>query len=223
LGEWIESADQLRNARALAHEATQATYCAGLLVDEGFARWKGGDNRGALDCLVPGLVAVDRLASDDIDEGAYLLRKRAGHTMMWIASNAAGTPPKEFAEPPPAFCSGMEPVKEPRGPSTPSDAMWTHVLQFEFAAELGNEQFRAHETRLETLRFGIIRFTFDRLRLQYRLRNLVFDDFVEWQAISQIPSPCAGSTTKMAASDLPTPFPRTQWRLIASNVMPRQC
>jgi hypothetical protein len=28
--------------------------CAGLLVDEGYARWKGGDNRAAPQCLVEG-------------------------------------------------------------------------------------------------------------------------------------------------------------------------
>jgi tetratricopeptide (TPR) repeat protein len=178
LGEWTESADWLRSARALADEVKQTTYCAGLLVDEGFARWKGGDNRGALDCLARGLTAIDRLASDDADENAYLLRKRAGHTMMWIANNVS-TLPKEFSEPPPACCSSLEPVKEARGPSTPSDAMWTHILQFEFAAELGDEQFRTHEAGLKASRYGVIRYIFDRLRLQHRLRNLAFDDFVE--------------------------------------------
>jgi hypothetical protein len=179
LGDWTESANWLRSARALAAEVNQATYCAGLLVDEGFARWKGGDNRGALDCLVRGFTAIDRLAPDEADESAYLLRKRAGHTMMWIAYSAAGTRPKDFSEPPPACCSGLEPVKEARGPSTPSDAMWTHVLQFEFAAELGDEQFRPHEAGLKASRYGVIRFTFDRLRLQRRLRYLAFDDLVE--------------------------------------------
>jgi len=179
LGEWTESADWLRSARALADEVTQTTYCAGLLVDEGFARWKGGDNRSALDCLVRGLTAIDQLASDDADEGAYLLRKRAGHTMMWIANIAASTRPKDFSEPPPACCSSLEPVKEARGPSTPSDAMWTHILQFEFAAKLGDEHFRAHEAQLKASRYGVIGFIFDRLRLQHRLRNLAFDDFVE--------------------------------------------
>jgi hypothetical protein len=179
LGEWTESADWLRSARALADEVNQATYCAGLLVDEGFARWKGGDNRGALDCLVRGLTAIDRLAPDDADENAYLLRKRAGHTMMWIANNAAGTTPKEFSEPPPACCSSLEPAREARGASTPSDAMWVHILQFEFVAELGDEQFRTHEARLKASRYGIMRFAFDRLQLQHRLRNLAFDDFME--------------------------------------------
>jgi hypothetical protein len=179
LAEWTEAADWLRSARALADDVNQATYCAGLLVDEGFARWKGVDNRGALDCLVEGLTAIDRLPADDADESAYLLRKPAGHTMMWITSTAAGTPPKDFSEPPPACCSSLEPVKEARVPATPSDAMWAHILEFEFAAELGDEQFRTHEARLKASRYGVIRFTFDGLRLQCRLRSLALDDFVE--------------------------------------------
>ena len=148
-------------------------------MDEGFARWKGGDNGGALERLTQGLTAIDRLASDDVDESAYLLRKRAGHTMMWMAGTAAGTAPTEFSEPPPACCSSLEPVKEARGPSTPSDAMWTHILQFEFAAKLGDEQFRAHQNQLKTSRYGIIRFAVDRLRLHRRLSDLAFEDFVE--------------------------------------------
>jgi len=178
LGEWTEAANWLRGARTLAG-VDQATYRAGLRVDEGFARWKGGDNRGALDCLVEGLTAIDQLPTDDADEGAYLLRKRAGHTIMWVANTAGGTPPKNFSEPPPACCSSLEPVKEARVPSTPSDAMWAHVLEFEFVTEIGDEQFRAHETGLKASRYGLIRFTFDRLRLQRRVRSLVLDDFVE--------------------------------------------
>jgi hypothetical protein len=179
LGEWTDAANWLRGARALADDVNQATYCAGLLVDEGFARWKGGDNRGALARLVKGLTAVDRLPADDADESAYLLRKRAGHTIMWIANTAAGAPPKNFSEPPPACCSSLEPVKEARVSSTPSDAMWAHILEFEFVAEIGDEQFRAHEAGIKASRYGLIRFTFDRVRLQHRLRSLALDDFLE--------------------------------------------
>ena len=179
LGEWTEAATWLRGARALAADVNEATYCAGLLVDEGFARWKGGDNRGALGCLVEGLTAIDRLPADDVDESAYLLRKRAGHTMMWIANSVADWPPKGFLEPSPAICSSLEPVKEAGVPSTPSDVMWLHILEFEFLAELGGEQFRAHEARLKASHYGVIRFMFDSLRLQHRLRSLTLDDFVE--------------------------------------------
>jgi hypothetical protein len=179
LNQWTEAADWLRSARELADDVNQATYCAGLFVDQGYARWKGGDDRAALQCLVEGLAAIDQLPSDHADENAYLLRKRAGHTIMWIANTAAGTPPRDFPAPPPACCSSLDPVKEARVPSTPSDAMWTHVLEFEFVAELGDEQFRAHEAQLKASRYGLIRFTFDRLRLRRRLRSMMLDDFVE--------------------------------------------
>jgi hypothetical protein len=179
LEEWKESADWLRGARELADDVDQATYCAGLLVDEGYARWKGGDYRFALDCLVEGLTAIDGLQSDDADENAYLLRKRAGHTVMWIANTASGTPPKGFSPPPPACCSNLEPVKEAKLPSTPSDAMWAHLLGFEFVAGLGDDLFRAYEARLQASQYGLIRFIFDQLRVQHRLRSMTFADFVE--------------------------------------------
>jgi len=179
LGEWIEAADWLRRAAVLAVDVSQATYRAGLLVDQGFARWKGGDNRGAFECLVEGVTAIDRLPADDADESAYLLRKRAGHTAMWIANSVAGTPPKEFSEPPPALCSSPEPTTEVRPPSTPSDATWLNILEFEFAAKLGDQQFRSHEERLKASRYGLIRLSFDGLRIRSRLRSLALDDFVE--------------------------------------------
>src|SRR5258708_3961099 len=142
-------------------------------------RWKSGDNPDALEWLVQGLTAIDRLPADDADENAYLLRKRAGHTFMWIARSAAGTPPGRFSEPPPACCSSLEPVKEAKVPSTPSDAMWVHILEFEFVAGLGDEQFRANESRLKASRYGLTRFMFNRLRLQRRLQSVALDDFVE--------------------------------------------
>jgi hypothetical protein len=179
LEQWTESADWLCNARGLADNVNQAMYCAGLLVDEGYARWKGGDNRAALRCLVEGLDAIDRLPPDDSDENVYLLRKRAGHTIMWMANVAAGKAPKGLAAPPPACCSSLEPVKAARLPSTSSDVMWLQLLELEFGAGLGDEQFRAHEERLKTSIYGVVRLSFNQLRLQRRLRSGALDDLVE--------------------------------------------
>jgi len=61
----------------------------------------------------------------------------------------------------------------------PSDAMWAHLLEFEFVAKLGDKQFRRHEARLKGSRYGLVRFAFDQLRLQHRLRCVALDDFVE--------------------------------------------
>jgi hypothetical protein len=44
-------------------------------VDEGFSRWKGGNSRGALDSLVEGLTAIDRLPADDADEKCFSTAK----------------------------------------------------------------------------------------------------------------------------------------------------
>jgi len=179
LDNWAESADWLRSARSLADDINQAIYCAGLLVDEGYARWKGGDNGSALECLVAGFCAIDRLPSDDADDNIYLLRKRAGHTIMWIANTTAGKLPEGFSAPPPACCSSLEPVKAARLPPTSSDIMWAQLLEFEFVAGLGDEQFRAHEERLKVSIYGVVRLSFNQLRLQVRLRNAALGDLVE--------------------------------------------
>jgi len=179
LDEWTESADWLLSARRLADDANQAIYCAGLQADEGYAHWKGGANRAALQCLIEGLSAIDRLPSDDADENIYLLRKRAGHTIMWMANVGAGKPPKGFSAPPPACCSSLESVKAARLPSTSSDVMWVQLLEFEFVAGLGDEQFRVHKARLKASNYGVVRLTFNQLRLQRRMRSAVLDDLVE--------------------------------------------
>ena len=179
LDNWAEAADWLRSARSLADDINQAIYCAGLLVDEGYARWKGGDNGSALQCLVAGLCAIDRLPSDDADDNIYLLRKRAGHTIMWIANTTAGKLPEGFSAPPPACCSSLEPVKAARLPPTSSDIMWVQLLEFEFVAGLGDEQFRAHEEHLKASIYGVVRLSFNQLRLQLRLRNAALEDLVE--------------------------------------------
>lgn len=46
-------------------------------------------------------------------------------------------------------------------------------------AGLGDQHFRAHEARLKTSRYGLIRFTFDQLRFPRRLRSMMLDDFAE--------------------------------------------
>lgn len=176
---WIEAADWLQSARGLADDVNQAIYCAGLLVDEGYARWKGGDNRAALACLVEGLCAIDQLAPDETDDNIYLLRKRAGHTLMWMANTTAGKQPAGFEAPPPACCSSLEPVKAAKLPSTSSDIMWVELLEFEFVAGLGDAHFRAHEARLKTSIYGVVRLSFNQLRLQRRLRSAALDDLVE--------------------------------------------
>jgi tetratricopeptide (TPR) repeat protein len=62
LNEWAEAAEWFRRARAHADQSDdQRNFPAGLLVDEAYAHWKGGDNHAALDCLVEGFTAIDQL------------------------------------------------------------------------------------------------------------------------------------------------------------------
>jgi hypothetical protein len=179
LGQWAEAASWLRRARDLADNVRQPAYRPGLLIDEGFARWKSGDNRGALECLADGLTVIDQLPPDDADQQAFLLRKRAGHTFMWIATKGAGGSTGDFPEPPPACCSNLESMQDTSVPSTPSDVMWEHLLQFEFVAECGTDLFNAHEARIKASPYAPVRFTFNHLRIRHRLRHMMLADFVE--------------------------------------------
>jgi hypothetical protein len=100
--------------------------------------------------------------------------------------------------------------------------IWAYILEFELVAELGDEQFCTHEAR-NASRYGLIRFNFDRLRLQRRLHSLALDDFVEVVADWMQSFTPYRRYYKEGASDLPTRFPRTQQRLITSNLMLRSC
>jgi tetratricopeptide (TPR) repeat protein len=180
LDEWKEAAEWLHGAWELSKDNDNAIYRAALLIDEGYAWWRAGDIDRALQRLAEGMTAIVQLPPDDADEGAYLLRKRAGYTLQWMAHAAEGRLRGEESAPPAfALCSGMEPVAEARVPSTPEDAMWVHLLEFEFFASCGDSLFLEHEVRLSASPYGLIRFSFDRLRMRYRLRNLAFHDFVE--------------------------------------------
>ena len=57
--------------------------------------------------------------------------------------------------------------------------MWVQLLEFEFVAGLGDEQFRVHEERLKASIYGVVRLSFNQLRLQRRLRSGALDNLVE--------------------------------------------
>jgi hypothetical protein len=48
-------------------------------------------------------------------------------------------------------------------PSTPSDATWLDVLEFEFAVGLGDAQFQTMEARLNASPYGLMRFAFEHI------------------------------------------------------------
>jgi len=179
VGEWAEAADWFADARKRTGRGENPLYEAALLIDEGFARWKAGDSPAALSRLADGVAAIELLPPDETDERAYALRKRAGHTVMWIAAVSDGTPTGTFTEPPPAFGSSLNPVSGPRDPSTPHDIMWAQITEFEIAADLGDDVFRKTEARLVGSPYGLVRVSFGFTRVRHRLKYLQLDDLVE--------------------------------------------
>jgi hypothetical protein len=179
LGEWAEAADWLADARERTGKGANALYEAALLIDGGYARWKAENSPAALSLLTDGVAAIELLPPDDTDERAYALRKRAGHTVMWIAALSDGKSTGTFTEPPPACCSRLDPVSGPRDPSTPHDIMWAHLTEFEIAADLGDDVFRKSEARLVRSPYGLVRVYFGFTRARHRLKYLLLDDLVE--------------------------------------------
>ena len=175
---WAEAADWLKTAQATAgHD--QGPYHAGLIVDEAYARWKAGNTAAALDRLVAGVSAIDALAPDAIDRKAFMVRKRAGHVIMYMARAAAGHTLADLLEPPPATCSLLEVLDTPDLPPTSSDGLWSLVVEFELEADLGDAILRVHENHLRASPFGLVRMSFGMTRIRQRLRALTFADFVE--------------------------------------------
>ena len=179
LAEWGEAGDWLADARERTGKGANPVYEAALLIDEGYARWKVGDLPAALLRLANGLAAIEQLAPDETDERAYALRKRAGHTIMWVATVTDGASTGAFSEPPPGFCSSLNPVSGAKDLSTPHDIMWAHLVAFELSADLGSRFFREHEERLVGSPFGVVRVNFGFTRFKRRLKDLSLNDLVE--------------------------------------------
>jgi hypothetical protein len=179
LGGWGEAADWFADARERTGRGDNPLYEAALLIDEGYARWKAGDSSSALALLTDGVKAIEALPPDDADERAYALRKRAGHTIMWIAALSDDKETGTFTEPPPACCSSLNPVSGPRYPSTPHDTMWAQLTEFEVAADLGDDVFRKSEARLAGSPYGLVRVSFGFTRVRHRLKYLQLDNLVE--------------------------------------------
>jgi hypothetical protein len=181
LNEWQESADWLATARERTGSGANPLYEAALLIDEGYARWKAGDNTAALARLNEGLHSIERLPRDldDANGQAALLRKRAGHTVMWMAGVAGGSPRGGDSAPTPAWCSRLDPYSGPRLVPTPHDLMWAHLLEFEMAVGLGDDLLRAHEVALGRSPYGLVRVSVGLIRIRHRLKTLALDALVE--------------------------------------------
>jgi hypothetical protein len=177
--QWSEAAGWLVMARDRGDWRSNPVYDAALLIDEGYARWMAGDGPTALMRLNEGLQAIDRLPPDDESEQAYLLRKRACLTIMWMGGTAGGASLSGFSAPPPACCSSLNPYSGPKIPSTPSDIIWAQLLDFEHAARLGDGLLRAHTARLAKSPYGLVRVQIGMLRLRDCLRALAIADLVQ--------------------------------------------
>lgn len=175
---WREAADWLRRARDATDE-DQSVLRAGLLIDEGFALWKAEDNVKALDRFTEGCIAIDALPADDDDRKAFLIRKWAGHTLMWIAAREIGRTPEGYSEPRPAECSNLQNLEHPDLRPTPSAALWLHLAEFEVEADLGSAVFRRCEAELSTTPYALFRVSFGVVRIRQRLRSLALDDLVD--------------------------------------------
>lgn len=210
LGAWQESAAWLRRARDAIGE-DEATFRAGLLMDEGFALWKAGDNVAALDRFTQGCLEIDALPADADDRKAFLVRKWAGHTLMWVAARENGRTPEGYSEPRPAECSNLEDLEHPDLRPTPSAGLWLHLAEFEVGADLGDAVFRQCEAKLSTTPYVPFRVWFGVVRIRQRLRSLAFDDLVDvaadWAEALELARIHFGAGGRDAVDQLPADAP----------------
>ena len=180
LGLWEDARDLFSaGAKRLDEEGVKA-FRVGMIVDEGFASWKAGDNRHALECFKNGLEELEAIHAEVDREPVYSLRKRIGHTGMWVASQTAGrSVPEDYSEPRPGLCSDLEPLQGEKDKGTQIDYIFALFVDFEEACELGDTLFVRYADRGTGSALASVRIGFLERAFRWRLEKVEADGLLE--------------------------------------------
>jgi hypothetical protein len=178
LDDWSVAAGFLSEAaRKVIVTSEQDSFRAGLLIDAGFAWWKGNNSAQAVEQFSAGLGIIDRLQDRAAAEPIRSVQRRAGHTLMWVASVTEGKRPKDFVEPPAACCSNLDPL--PGMPTlTPIDFIVDYLLRFERGARTGDACWERYNQRLRRSPYCAVRVTHADLSIRRCLERLSLEELL---------------------------------------------
>lgn len=171
--DWASAAKFLFEGGKRRTSPEQDFFRAGMLIDAGFAYWKSGDNVRAAGSFGAGIEILDQLQDRATTEPVRSVQRRAGHTLMWVAATQEGKSPKQFSEPPAAFCSNLEPSQD--SALTPFDFLVDNLVKFEQNAEAGDALWARYNDRLRFSPFVVVRVTHADVNLRRCLRTLKMD------------------------------------------------
>ena len=100
------------------------------------------------------------------------VQRRAGHTLMWIATITEGRSPGEFGEPPAACCSNLKPLPEPIPSLPPLDFVVEYLVRFEMSAAVGDACWRRYDAMLRNSPYPAIRGTQSDVNIRRCLTSL---------------------------------------------------
>ena len=130
---------------------------------------------------------MDRMEDRAKIEPVRSLRRRAGHTLMWVSAATDGRLPAQFSEPPAAFCSNLRSSAEPVPSLAPFDFMLENLVRFEQLATNSNKSRDRYRIRLRGSAYGAVRVTHAELSVRRYLARSAIDELLS-AAVDQIES-----------------------------------
>ena len=180
LGLWEEAGALFSDGAERLEDESVKSFRVGMIVDEGFASWKSGDNQHALECFKRGLQALEDMQSEVDSDPVFSLQRRIGHTGMWVSTQAAGrSVPEDYSEPTPGLCSDLEPLKGEKDKGTPIDYVVASFVDFEEACKLGDALFVQHAERGMGSEHVAARVGFLERAFRWRLENVESNGLLE--------------------------------------------
>lgn len=149
----------------------------GFRADFAYARWKLGDQAGAVKLFYEIMSVVERLPDPRNDIKSQMLYRRVAYGIAWLGH--ARDPNEQFAEPAPAFFSNPEVIEAATAePLPPKENVWYLLAKLEYSLNTGDEVFR----RLEDVVGSEVElppyFGYRALRLLHLLRTMRLEDLV---------------------------------------------
>jgi hypothetical protein len=135
MGDWKSCAEMLLDLAKRLSEEPNILWKTAAYFDSAFAFWKAGDTDGALSALGQGANYLVALQIDSESTVQYMVLKRIGQAVYWLAYTSKNA--SAHSEAPPAMASNLNtdiPAAEPRPPETPVAAILLNVVRFEYVS-----------------------------------------------------------------------------------------